>query len=145
MGSVFRCGVICESRFRLRGLWRRDFPSWLADNARPFFAVDTSAATVEWGIGLCRLTSLRALIDCSRADLETDFRDELTRLNVPTLIVHGDKDVSAPLDLTARRTAQLIPGSRLVVYEGAPHGLMFTHMDRLNTDLLAFMREGASR
>src|SRR5215831_1535045 len=118
---------------RLHRLWSKDFTSWLADNARPFFAPDTPAAMVEWGIGLCRQTSLRAVIDCNRADVETDFRAELPRINVPTLIVHGDQDVSAPLNLTARKTAQLIPGSRLVVYEGAPHGLMFTHMDRLNT------------
>ena len=100
---------------------------------------------VEWGIGLCRHTSLRALIDCSRTDLETDFRAELPRLKLPTLIVHGDKDVSAPLNLAARKAVQLIPGSRLVVYAGAPHGLMFTHMGPLNTDLLAFMEEGESR
>jgi len=130
---------------RLRGVFSTDFPGWLADNARPFFSPETSAAMVDWGIGLCRQASLRALIDCNRADFETDFRGELPRLTVPTLIVHGDKDVSAPIDLTGKKTAQLIPGSRLIVYEGAPHGLMFTHKDRLNADLLAFMGEARSR
>jgi non-heme chloroperoxidase len=50
-----------------------------------------------------------------------------------------------PVELTAKPSADLIPGSRLLVYPGAPHGLMFTHMDALHADLLAFMRERASR
>ncbi|HZN11847.1 MAG TPA: alpha/beta hydrolase, partial [Blastocatellia bacterium] len=54
--------------------------------------------------------------------------------------IHGDSDQSAPLDLTGRKTARLIPGSQLKVYEGAPHGLFITHMERLNGDLLAFAK-----
>ncbi len=124
---------------RLHALWRRDFPSWLADNARPFFTPETSPAMVQWGVDMCLQASLKALIECNRADMETDFRKELPRISLPSLIIHGDKDVSAALELTGRRTAALIPGSRLVVYEGAPHGLMLTHGDRLNADLLGFI------
>ena len=133
-------GVDKSALDQLRGAWCKDFPKWLADNARPFFTLETSQGMVQWGISMCHQASLKALIDCNRADTETDFRDELPRITVPTLIIHGDKDVSAPVDFTARRTAQLIRGSRLIVYEGAPHGLMLTHVDRLNADLLAFMK-----
>jgi pimeloyl-ACP methyl ester carboxylesterase len=56
------------------------------------------------------------------------------------LIVHGDKDASAPIDLTGRPTAALIPNAQLKVYEGAPHGLFLTHKDRLNADLLGFIK-----
>jgi len=56
------------------------------------------------------------------------------------LIVQGDADASAPLPLTGKKTAALIPGSRLVVYEGAPHGLIYTHIDRLHGDLLEFVK-----
>jgi pimeloyl-ACP methyl ester carboxylesterase len=73
------------------------------------------------------------------AGTETDFRAELPAITVPTLIIHGDAEVSAPIEQGGRRTAQLIPGSQFKLYEGAPHGLMFTHMDRLNADLLAFI------
>jgi pimeloyl-ACP methyl ester carboxylesterase len=59
---------------------------------------------------------------------------------MPTLIIHGDKDVSTPLESTGRKTARLIPGAKLVVYEAAPHGLMFTHMDRFNRDIFAFIK-----
>jgi non-heme chloroperoxidase len=125
---------------RLRATWSKDFPKWLADNARPFFTPETSPEMIQWGVRMCLQASLKALLDCNRADTETDFRAELPKIAVPTLIIHGDKDVSTPLELTGRKTARLIPGSQLNVYEGAPHGLMFTHMDRFNRDLLAFIK-----
>jgi pimeloyl-ACP methyl ester carboxylesterase len=59
---------------------------------------------------------------------------------VPTLIIHGDSDTSTPLDLTGRRTARLIAGSQFKVYEGAAHGLPVMHMERLNADLLEFLK-----
>lgn len=124
---------------RVRNAWTKDFPRWLADNRRPFFVPDTSSAMMDWGSHLSYQTSLHAAIECSRAFIETDFRAELPQVTVPTLIVQGDADVSAPLERTGRRTAALIPGSQLRVYEGAPHGLMLTHIDRLNADLLAFI------
>ncbi len=116
----------------------RDTPGWLAANADPFFVAETSAAMKSWLMGLMLRCSLKASIDCHRAMTSTDFRSELTRIRVPSLVIHGDKDVSAPIHLTGQRTAQLIPGCRFKVYEGAPHGLMITHRDRLNADLLAF-------
>jgi non-heme chloroperoxidase len=69
----------------------------------------------------------------------------MRRIDVPTLIIHGDRDRSAPVELTAKPSAELISNCRLLVYPGAPHGLMFTHMDQLNADLVAFMRERDSR
>jgi len=125
---------------QLRATWGRDLPKWLADNARPFFSPETSPEMIQWGVRMGLQASLKALIDCNRAVTETDFRAEGPKITVPTLIIHGDKDVSAPLELTGRKTARLIPGSQLKVYEGAPHGLMFTHMNRFNRDLLAFIK-----
>jgi non-heme chloroperoxidase len=84
--------------------------------------------------------SLTATVDCNRTANETDFRAEMPGVEVPTLIIHGDVDQSVPIELTGRRSARLIPDSRLIVYERGPHGLMLTHMDRLNRDLLAFVR-----
>jgi pimeloyl-ACP methyl ester carboxylesterase len=83
-------------------------------------------------------TSLRAAVELNRIQTSTDFRDELSRLRIPTLLIHGDRDASAPLEVTSRPAAALIPGSRLVVYEGGPHGLYFTHKERLNRDLAHF-------
>ena len=120
--------------------WRRDHPKWVADNLAPFFIPETSPAMMRWGTTLLT-TSLPVTLACSRAMVEADFRAEMRGIDVPTLIVHGDRDRSMPVELTAKPSAALIPGSRLLVYPGAPHGLMFTHMGELHADLLAFLRE----
>jgi pimeloyl-ACP methyl ester carboxylesterase len=133
-------GVAREVFDRTRMEWRKDYPKWLADNARPFVMPDTSQAMIDWAARLMMQPSLKCLLDCNQAIIETDFRKELPNIKPPTLIIQGDKDVSAPLDLTGRRTAAMIPGAQLKVYEGAPHGLMLTHIDRLNRDLIAFAR-----
>ena len=118
----------------------RDFPGWLAANARPFVVPETSEAMMGWLMSQMQRCSMKAVIDCNRTMTTTDFRDELPRVSLPTLVIHGDKDASAPLELTGRKTADLIPGAKLKVYEGAPHGLFVTHLERLNSDLLAFAR-----
>lgn len=123
----------------LRAEWMRDYPQWLAENAPPFFAPTTSPHTVRWGAELGLKTSLQAALECSVALTETDFREELKRITVPTLILHGTTDVSCPLAITGKPTASLIPGCELKVYEGAPHGIFITHLERVNADLLQFM------
>jgi pimeloyl-ACP methyl ester carboxylesterase len=120
----------------------RDFPGLIGANIAPFFTADTSPEMVAWVKAMMLDTSMQAVLDCLRGLQETDFRADLPRIGVPTLIVHGDADRSAPLPLTGRPTAALIPGARLTIYEGAPHGLPLTHVDRLNAELLAFVREG---
>jgi non-heme chloroperoxidase len=99
---------------------------------------------MRWGANLLQ-TPLPITLACSRAMVEGDFRAEMRRIDVPTLIVHGDRDRSMPIELTGKPSAELIPNCQLLVYPGAPHGLMFTHMDQLHTDLVGFMREGEGR
>jgi len=70
----------------------------------------------------------------------TDFRDDLRTIEVPTLIIHGDKDVSAPLALTGARTQRLLRNGSLSVYEGAPHALPLTHRDRFLAAAAAFSK-----
>jgi non-heme chloroperoxidase len=120
--------------------WRRDYPKWVDDNVAPFFIPETSPAMMRWGANLLQ-TSLPVTLACSRAMVQADFRAEMRGIDVPTLIVHGDRDRSMPVELTGKPSAELIPDCRLLVYPGAPHGLMFTHMGELNADLVAFMRE----
>jgi non-heme chloroperoxidase len=71
----------------------------------------------------------------------TDFRDDLKKFDVPTLVIHGDDDQIVPIDSSGRASAALIEGAELIVYPGAPHGLTETHKDRVNQDLLAFLRK----
>jgi non-heme chloroperoxidase len=116
------------------------FPAWLDDNARPFVTADTGADTVTWIKNMMLPCSLKAVLDCNRALIEADFRAELKQIQIPTLIIHGDRDASAPLELTARRIVPLMSDVRLTVYEGAPHGLPVTHAARLNQELQGFLR-----
>ncbi len=72
----------------------------------------------------------------------TDFRKDLERIKVPTLVVHGDADRILPLTATGERTAEFVKGSRLVVVAGGPHGLNWTHAEEVNRELLAFLSKG---
>ena len=121
--------------------WKRDYPKWVADATAPFFIPETSPAMMRWFADLVQRVALPVALACSRAMVEADFRAEMRRIEVPALLIHGDRDRSAPIELTGKPSAQLIPGCRFLIYEGAPHGLMFTHMDRLRADILQFVRE----
>jgi pimeloyl-ACP methyl ester carboxylesterase len=131
-------GLVFE---QLRQAFLADLPGWAAANAEPYFVPGTSRAMIDWTLGMMVQTSLLAAVALSEIQTSTDFRRELTRIDRPTLVLHGDRDASAPLDLTARPAA-LIPRARLEVYEGAPHGLYVTHKERLNRDLAAFATPG---
>lgn len=119
--------------------WRSDLPGWVEDNAAPFFAPDTPPSVRAWAIAMMRSLSPRVAIAVQRAGTYVDLRDELRAIDVPALVVHGTRDVSAPLELTGAPTARLIPNAELRIYDGAPHGLMFTHAAQLNRDLRAFV------
>ena len=80
---------------------------------------------------------------CIKQFSETDFTADLAKFDIPTLVIHGDDDQIVPIAASAHRTAELIIGSRLLVYPGAPHGLASTHKDRLNADLLEFLQHAA--
>jgi non-heme chloroperoxidase len=121
--------------------WRRDYPKWVADATAPFFIPETSSAMMRWVASLVQQVSVPVALACSRAMIEEDFRAEMRRIEVPALLIQGDRDRSGPIELTGKPSSQLIPGCRLLVYEGAPHGLIFTHMDRLHADILQFVRE----
>lgn len=85
------------------------------------------------------IPSLLALLGCSESVFTTDFRAELARLKLPTLIIHGDPDVSAPVEITGARTAELMPTAEFRLYEDAPHALVVTHLRQFEADLVDFM------
>ncbi len=82
----------------------------------------------------------KGVFDCIKAFSETDFTEDLKRMDVPTLIVHGDADQIVPIGASALASATIVKDATLKVYPGAPHGLPETHKDQLNKDLLAFLR-----
>ena len=110
----------------------------------PFFGFNRPGATVSqglvnsfWSQGM--LAGHKNTFDSIKAFSETDFRQDLAKFDIPTLIVHGDDDQLVPVDNNARAAHAMIEDSTLIIYEGGPHGITDTHKDRLNQDLLDFL------
>ena len=113
--------------------------------AGPFFGFNRPGAKVSQGLidwfwmqGM--LAGHKATYDCIKAFSETDFTEDLKKISVPTLVLHGDDDQVVPIAAAALASAKLLKNAKLVVYPGAPHGLTDTHKDKLNADLLAFLK-----
>jgi non-heme chloroperoxidase len=110
----------------------------------PFFGFNRpgtgpSQGTIDsfWAMGM--QSGHKSAFDCIRAFSETDFTDDLGKIDIPTLVVHGDDDQVVPIGAAGLASSKLIAQAVLHVYPGAPHGLTHTHKDRLNSDLLEFL------
>lgn len=121
---------------------KQDRPAFFAKGVAAFTGGHpaVSPAMTEWIVAQFMRASPKGAIDCMRAIASGDFRADMRAVTVPTLIAHGDKDLVNPLETTAQKVAELMPGATLKVYEEAPHGLVITHRDRLARDILAFAR-----
>lgn len=111
----------------------------------PFFGANRTGAKVSQGIiDSFWLQGMRAghknTFDCIKAFSETDFTEDLKKFDVPTLIIHGDDDQVVPIAASGLLSSTMVNGSILKIYKGAPHGLIDTHKDQLNADLLEFVR-----
>lgn len=113
--------------------------------AGPFFGFNREGAEVSQGLiqsfwrqGM--MGGSKNTFDSIEAFSATDFRPDLAKFDVPTLVIHGDDDQVVPFDISGRAAAELIKDAKLIVYKGAPHGLSDTHKDRLNQDLLKFLQ-----
>lgn len=128
----------------VRKVLSKDRPHPIAAAAPAFFGVpknNVSQEIMDWWVRMMvDRCSLKVMLDLHKVFTETDFRPELRRISVPTLLIHGDNDTSTPIETTARKTAPLISGCQLKVYEGAAHGLPITHADHLNADLITFAK-----
>lgn len=101
--------------------------------------ISDQAIQFSWNIAAG--ASPKGTLDCISAFSSTDFRSDLTRISLPTLIVHGDADRIVPIEASGKLTHELVKGSRLVVVKGAPHGLNLTHAEELNHELLGFLSQ----
>lgn len=121
-----------------------DRPAYVRAGVPGFFgdAEAISPDVVDWGVGLALRASLTASIGVMTAGATTDVAADVAACPVPTLVLHGDADTSAPIELTAQPTAQALPDGRLEVYPGAAHGLPLTHPGRVAEDVLAFAASG---
>jgi len=141
-------GMPMEAFDQIRTGVLTDRSQFWRDLSGPFYGANRPGAKVSQGLrdsfwlqGM--LASHRAVFECIKAFSETDFTEDLKKIDVPTLIVHGDDDQIVPYADSAPLTAKLVKNARLETYKGAPHGLPSTLKDRLNADLLAFVKSVA--
>lgn len=112
----------------------------------PFFGFNRPGASVSQGlIDWFWLQGMQAghknTFDCIKAFSETDFTEDIKKFDVPTLIIHGDDDQIVPIGAAGIAAAKLVKNATLKIYPGAPHGLTDTHKERLNADLLSFLKD----
>lgn len=120
-------------------------PKFFADFFKDFYGVSmlsrpVSQAYLDWSTSVAMQASLKATLECVDAFGKTDFRDDLPYFKVPTLIIHGNKDVTVPITTSAYQAYQGIAGSKMLEYDGEPHGVFATQKDRLVSDLLEFLK-----
>jgi len=138
-------GIPPEEFDKLRAGLLADPSQFWKDFATPFYGANRPGSKVSQGVldQFWRLSiqcGLKAAHDCIRA-LESDFTEDVKRIDVPTLIIHGDDDQIVPIKTGGARSAKMIEGATFKVYPGAPHGLMSTHQKQFNGDLLEFARQ----
>ena len=122
-----------------------DRSQFFKDLSAPFYGANRPNAKVSQGLrdsfwlqGM--QAGFKGVFDCIKAFSETDQTDDLRKLTVPTLLIHGDDDQIVPIGASAQAAVKIAPNARLKVYPGAPHGLCSTHKDQINADLLAFLK-----
>jgi pimeloyl-ACP methyl ester carboxylesterase len=118
-------------------------PGFLEGFIHQFFTVGgkdlVDAATHSYYLFIAALASPIGTVECTRAFLLTDFRDDLKKIDVPTLVIHGDSDLIVPFEISGRRTHIAVEGSELVLLKDAPHGAPVTHAAEWNAAVLAFL------
>ncbi|SEN15495.1 non-heme chloroperoxidase [Duganella sp. CF517] len=122
-----------------------DRSQFFKDLTLPFYGYNREGAKPSqgvrdtfWAQGM--QCGIKNAYDCIKQFSETDFTEDLKKIDVPTLFVHGSDDQIVPIDTAAKAAVKLVKNGTLKIYEGAPHGLPTTHKDKLNADLLDFLK-----
>jgi non-heme chloroperoxidase len=129
----------------LRAALAANRPQFYKDITLPFYGYNRPGAKISEGIrehwwlqGM--LGGMKAHYDCIKAFSETDFTEDLKKIDIPVLVMHGDDDQIVPIVASAPLSAKLLKNSVLKVYPGFPHGMPATNADQINADLLAFFK-----
>jgi non-heme chloroperoxidase len=138
-------GLPIEAFDAIRAGVMKDRSQFYRDLALQFYGANRPGANVSQGVleqfWLWSMQSgLKNAYECIKAFSETDFTEDLKKIDVPTLVLHGEDDQIVPVNDSARKSARLIQGAKDIYYPGAPHGLTATHADQVNADLLAFLK-----
>ena len=129
----------------MRSAISRDRAQFYKEFSVQFYGANREGSKVSSGLLeqfwlQCMQVGIAAALECIKAFSETDFHDDLKRVDVPTLVLHGEDDQIVPIAITALRSSKLVRNATLKVYPRAPHGLTATHQEQFNADLLAFIR-----
>jgi len=142
-------GTPIEAFDQIRAAVLADRSQFWKDLSAPFYGANRPDAKVSQGLrdsfwmqGM--MCGLKAAYDCVKAFSETDMTEDLRKIDVPTLILHGDDDQIVPIADSALLSAKLVKDATLKIIPGAPHGLCSTHKDRINEELLAFFKGAAA-
>ena len=133
----------------LRAGVAKDRSQFFKDLSAPFFGANRPGSTVSQGVRdtfwlLGMQAGIKGCYECIKVFSETDLTEDLKKIDVPTLILHGDDDQIVPIADSALLSSKIVKNATLKIYEGAPHGIPTTHKDRINTDLFEFCRVGAA-
>ncbi len=135
---------------QLRASTARDRSGFFRELASPFYGYNRRDAQISQGVVdafwlQAMQAGIKGVLDCIAQFSETDFTEDLKRIDVPTLIAHGDDDQIVPIGAAALKSAKIVKNATLKVYPGGPHGIPTTHQAELNADLLAFIESVAER
>ena len=138
-------GLPIETFDQLRSAVQADRAQFFKDLSAPFYGANRPNNTVTQGLrdsfwlqGM--IMSIKGAYDCIKAFSETDFTEDLKKFDVPTLILHGDDDQIVPIAAAGLLSSKIVKGAILKIYPGAPHGMCSTLKDKINADLLAFVK-----
>jgi non-heme chloroperoxidase len=139
-------GTPMEAFDQIRAAVQADRSQFFKDLSAPFYGANRPGSKVSQGFrdffwlqGM--LCGINAAYDCIKAFSETDFTEDLKKIDVPTLILHGDDDQIVPIADAALLSAKIVKGATLKVIPGAPHGMCSTLKDQINSELLAFFKQ----
>jgi non-heme chloroperoxidase len=138
-------GLPIEAFDEIRAGVAGDRSAFYEELSAPFYGANRDGSNVSKGVRdafwlMSMQAGIKGSYDCIKAFSETDLTEDLKRIDVPTLVLHGDDDQIVPFPDSAPLSSKIVAGARLTVYPGAPHGLTTTHKDQFNADLLAFIR-----
>ena len=134
-----------EKALEKSAAFERDRSAYFDEFTTNFFSADgvlqVTEAQRREAIALCEQSAQHAALACMASFATTDFRDDLTKLTLPTLVIHGGSDATVPFEGSGQRTHLAVPHSQLTQVKGAPHGLNLSHAAAFNDALLAFLRD----
>jgi len=133
----------------LRAALAANRPQFYKDITLPFYGYNRPGAKISEGIrehwwlqGM--VGSVKAHYDCIKAFSETDFTEDLKKIDIPVLVMHGDDDQIVPIGAAGLMSAKILKKATLKVYPGFPHGMPTTNADQINADLLTFFKGAAT-